>query len=147
MSYGSSHNFSEIFLHLNWHCAKDRPLLTPTIEPDCHAFIEEYCAKVKGIHFKEIGGTETHIHLVFQFEPFVELTDFIGKIKGASSHEMNQRFGRDSLEWQRGYGIVSFSKKHLPSMLQYVARQKEHHAAGTTKDTLERHEEDDPSEG
>ena len=34
------------------------------------------------------------------------------------------------LEWQRGYGVVSFGKKHLDWVQNYIANQKEHHAAG-----------------
>ena len=141
---GSGHTFSEIFLHLNWHCLKDRPLIAPRMEPVLHPFIEEYCSKIKGIHFSGVGGTETHVHLVFQMEPFVPLSDFIGQAKGASSHEMNKRFGPGTLQWQRGFGIVSFSKKHLPGILSYMARQKEHHAQGSTKEILERSGDDEP---
>jgi hypothetical protein len=55
---GSGHTFSEIFLHLNWHCLKDRPLITASIEPSLQGFIEEYCAKIKGIQLKGVGGRE-----------------------------------------------------------------------------------------
>jgi putative transposase len=102
-----------------------------------HAFIEEYCGKVKGVHFKGIGGTETHVHLAFQMEPFVLLSDFIGKVKGANSHEMNKAWGSGAIRWQRGYGVVSFSGKFLPGILQYVWKQKEHHRNGTTNQVLE----------
>lgn len=117
-------------------------MVTPEIEPTLHAFIKEYCAKIKGIHFNGIGGTETHIHLAFQMKPFVSLSDFIGQVKGASSHEMNKRFGPGTLQWQRGLGIVSFSKKHLPGIQAYVVRQKEHHLRGAVNETLERAEPD-----
>ena len=142
---GSGHTFSEIFLHLNWHCLQDRPLITASIEAPLHAFIQEYCAKIRGIHFKGVGGTETHIHLVFQFEPFAALSEFIGQVKGASSHEMNKQFGAGTIQWQRGFGIVSFSKKHLPAILRYVAGQKDHHSQGTANLTLEQSGEDSES--
>ena len=139
--HGSSHTFSEIFLHVNWHCLKDQRMIHSEVEAALYPFIEEYCAKVKGIHLKGIGGTETHVHLAFQFEPFVLLSDFIGKVKGASSYAMNKRFGAGTLDWQRGYGIVSFSKRQLSFILDYVANQKEHHAAGSVNEILERHRE------
>ena len=101
--------------------------------------IEEYCRKVKGIHYQGVGATEDHVHLVFQMEPLVALADFIGKIKGASSHEINKPFGAGTLKWQRGYGVVSFSKKHLPGILTYVRNQKEHHKKRTTNRVLETH--------
>jgi len=134
---GSGHIFSEIYLHLNWHCHNDKPMIKSEIEPSLHELLEQYCRKVKGIHFERVGGTETHIHLLFQMEPFVLLSDFVGKIKGSSSHEINKRFGAGTLQWQRGYEVVSFAKKHLASMVHYVDNQKEHHKKGTVNKVLE----------
>jgi putative transposase len=134
---GSSHVFSEVLLHANWHCHRDEPLITPAMEPPLHQFLEEYCRKIKGVHLSALGGTETHIHLAFQAEPFVPVSDFIGKIKRASAHEMNERFGAGSLRWQRGYGLVSFAKRNLPAVCRYVLHQREHHARQTLKATLE----------
>ena len=137
MGGGSGHNFSEIFLHVNWHCRNDEPMIQTEIRGRLYEIIEEYCRKVKGIHFERVGGTETHVHLVFQMEPFVLLSDFIGKVKGASAHEVNKEFGAETIKWQRGYGVVSFSKKHLRGVLSYVEDQKKHHQAGTTNQVLE----------
>ena len=152
MSRGSSHNFSEIYLHVNWHCRNDAPMIrseieSREIESRLYEIIQEYCRKVKGIHYEKVGGTKDHVHLVFQMEPFVSLSDFIGKIKGASSHEINKMFGTGTLRWQRGYGIVSFSKKHLPGILSYVANQGEHHRKGTTNRVLETHWVEGESKG
>ncbi|MCH8046241.1 MAG: transposase [Planctomycetes bacterium] len=47
-----------------------------------------------------------------------------------------QRFKR--LEWQRGFGVVSFGKAHLDWVLRYIANQKEHHATGRIEERLER---------
>ena len=134
---GSSHIYSEIFLHTTWHCHDNRLMIKSEIEPSLYKYIEEYFKKVKGIHFVKIGGTETHIHLVFQMEPFADLSDFIGKVKGSSSHEINKEFGSETIKWQRGYGIVSFAKKNLKAVVRYVENQKEHHKKGTINDILE----------
>ena len=120
---GSGHIFSQIYLHLTWHCYNKKPMIKPGVEPV--------------LHFKRLGGIETHIHLLLQMEPFVLLSDFVGKIKGSSSHEMNEQFGAGTLQWQRGYGVVSFAKKNLPSMIRYVDSQKQHHKKGTIIDALE----------
>ncbi|MCX7012997.1 MAG: IS200/IS605 family transposase [Candidatus Sumerlaeota bacterium] len=146
MGSGRSHVHSEIYLHVNWHCRYDKPMIRPEIEAPLHAFLQQYCAKVKGIHFKGSGGTEDHVHLAFQMEPFAPLSDFLGQIKGASAHEMNQAFGPGAIRWQRGYGIVSFSTKYLPAVLRYVANQKEHHRLGTINPTLEEHGEEGDEE-
>ena len=146
MNQGSSHVYSEVFLHVNWHCKRSRPQISSQVELPLHAFIENYCEEVKGIHFLRVGGTETHVHLVFQMEPFVQPSAFIGKVKGASAHEMNKEFGGGTLQWQRGYGLVSFAKLHLPWVLRYVENQKEHHRLGTIRHALEAHGEEEGEE-
>ncbi|MCI0639801.1 MAG: transposase [Verrucomicrobia subdivision 3 bacterium] len=72
--------------------------------------------------------------------PTILISDFIWKIKGASSHEVNQKLGgqRKILEWQAGYGVVSFGTKDLPWVKQLIQNQKEHHRVGKTVDQLER---------
>jgi putative transposase len=133
----SGHVFHKIFLHVNWHCANDLLQITPDIEKLLYPFIIEYCSKASGVHFKCIGGTETHIHLALQIEPFVLLSDFIGKAKGASSYRINQQFGKNSLQWQRGYGLVSFAERNLGSVCKYISEQKLHHQKGIVNKVLE----------
>src|SRR5437773_973671 len=104
----STHVFSEIYLHFNWHCHNDRRMISPEIETYLHGHIRNYCHKCKGVRFHGIGGTEDHVHLVIQVEPWVAIAELVGKLKGSSSHEINRKFGAGTLQWQRGYGVVSF---------------------------------------
>jgi hypothetical protein len=81
---------------------------------------------------------ETHVHLALSIEPFVGISELIGDLKGASSREVNKEKGYKALEWQRGFGVVSFGRKNLPMVLEYIANQKEHHAKGSVHERLER---------
>jgi len=132
-----THVFHEVFLHFNWHCHQSRPMIRPQIEPNLYAYIRDYCHKSKGVFFHGIGGTETHVHLVVQIEPFVRISELAQKLKGASSHEVNVQFGRNALRWQRGYGVASFARKNLKAVVDYVQNQKKHHRQGTTRKILE----------
>ena len=71
----------------------------------------------------------------------------VGKLKGASSHDINQRLGtgRKILEWQPGYGVVSFGTKDLEWVKAYVRDQRRHHAQGNIHDRLERITSDENS--
>jgi putative transposase len=67
------------------------------------------------------------------------IADWIGKLKGASSHHVNHELAnRKLLDWQTGYGVVSFGTKDLEWVVKYVRYQKEHHAQGTTVERLEK---------
>ena len=109
----------------------------PALEPDLWAFIKNRIVTQDNVYFHAIGGTETHIHLAASFYPPFEIDRWIGEMKGASSHE----FGT-ALQWQRGYGVVSFGSRDLEWVVRYVHNQKEHHRAGTVHERLERIEAD-----
>ena len=86
-----------------------------------------------------IGGIEDHIHMAASLPPTVEIAQWVGDIKGASSHHINHGpCGLGSLVWQTGYGVVSFGKRDLPWGVDYIKRQREHHAAGRVEERLER---------
>ena len=134
----SSHVFHEIFLHLNWHAKNSQPLLTDSVESSVHQFLTNRCRMVDGVYLHGIGGTATHVHLAINIEPQVCISDLVGSLKGACSHEINQVARSKRLEWQRGFGVVSFGRKNLPWVLEYIANQKQHHAEGRTEERLEK---------
>lgn len=136
----ANHYYSELNLHLTWHTKLSRPLLNPVVEATTFASLREKAASLGDVYLHEIGGTETHVHLALSLEPTVLISDLVGALKGYSSHEVNRRIGigRNVLEWQTGYGIVSFGTRDLPWVVEYVKNQKEHHAAGKVFERLER---------
>ena len=141
----SGHVFHEVFLHINWHCRGNEPLIRPEIENEVHEYIRSYCGNLKGVYFKGIGGTPTHIHMAVQVEPTICPAEMIRKIKGACSHDMNELFGKGTLRGQRGYGVVSFAAMNLKAVVKYIDQQKQHHQKGTERATLE-NIGDDPEE-
>jgi putative transposase len=136
-----SHNFySEINLHVTWHCKNSLPLLTPRVEPVAYRHVKEKIVNTRGVFVHEIGGTETHVHVAITIPPTLTISEFIGQLKGMSSHDTNKELSLrgKSLEWQLGYGVVSFGTGDLDWMKQYIRNQREHHACGTIHDRLER---------
>ena len=85
-----------------------------------------------------VGGIENHVHMAVSLPPTVTIATWVGEIKGASSHEMNVLLGRGTLAWQTGYGVVSFGKRDLQWVVDYIRNQREHHGAGRIEDRLER---------
>jgi len=124
----SSHVYHEIFLHLNWHTKGNQPFLRAEVEDFCHAAIRQKAESIRGVYLKGVGGTDDHVHVALAIEPFVTISEMVQELKGFSSHEVNRRLERKALEWQRGYGVVSFGKAHLDWVADYVAHQREHHA-------------------
>jgi putative transposase len=132
--------YSETNLHITWHCKESAQMLTPQIEPVAHRIIWERLVNTHNAFVHEIGGTETHLHLAITVPPSLTISDLVGQLKGASSHDVNQHFSLRGkvLQWQAGYGVVTFGTKDLPWVKQYIRNQRQHHAAGKTGDRLER---------
>jgi putative transposase len=141
----SRNYYSEINLHLVWHAKNSLPLLTPQIEPLAHRFLKARVVQTPGAFVHEIGGTETHVHLAVTIYPTVLISDFVGQLKGGSSYDVNRAAerGRKILEWQHGYGVVSFGTRDLAWVVEYIRNQRQHHARGSIHERLERIEQDE----
>ncbi len=139
----SRNYYSEIHLHMVWHAKDNSPLLTPEVEPLAHRALRQKIVNWPGAFVHEIDGTPTHVHLAVTIAPTITISEFIGQLKGGSSHDVNQSRGRKSLEWQAGYGVVSFGTKDLPWVVEYIRRQKEYHATGGVSGRLEQITSDD----
>ncbi len=131
--------YSEINLHLTWHVKESLPIINETFEEGLHRHLRSYALKEKDVIVHEVGGTETHVHMAVSIPPTLHIADWIGRLKGSSSHHVNhQLVNRHLLDWQDGYGVVSFGTKDLPWIVDYIRNQKEHHRNGSIFERLER---------
>jgi putative transposase len=141
----SRNYYSEINLHIVWHTKNSLPLLTPEVEPLAHRLVKKRIADTSGAFYHEIGGIETHVHVVVTVPPTLFISEFIGQLKGGTTHDVNEACGLRNkvLQWQTGYGVVSFGTRDLRWVIEYVRHQREHHSRGATHERLERimHEE------
>lgn len=134
----STRAYSEINLHFVWHVKSSVPVITTEIEPRLYRYIRSYALQTNGLIFHEIGGTETHIHIAVTVPPTLLISEWIGRVKGASSHYVNHELvNRKVLDWQTGYGVVSFGTKDLNWVINYIRNQKEHHHQSRLVERLE----------
>jgi putative transposase len=136
----SRNYYSEINLHLVWHTKNSLPLLTPTVEPVTYRLLRKRIADCTDAFLHEIGGTETHVHLAVSIEPTLTISEWIGQLKGGTSHDVNHELGgrRKLLQWQTGYGVVSFGTGDLQWVRAYIRNQRDHHGRNGVQDRLER---------
>ncbi len=132
--------YSEINLHLTWHTKDSLPLLTTQAEPLAHRHVKQRLVNTEGVYVHEIGGTETHMHVAVTILPTVLISELVGQLKGGSSHDVNKEIGRrdKTLQWQAGYGVVSFGTGQLDWVKAYIRNQRRHHSQGKVQDRLEK---------
>jgi putative transposase len=136
----SRNYYAEINLHIMWHTKNSSPLLTPRVEPIAHRCLKKRIIETPGVYVHEIGGIENHVHLAVSIPPTLTISEWIGGLKGGSSHDVNQEVGKrqKALQWQAGYGVVSFGTKDLEWVTAYIRNQREHHKRRSIHDRLER---------
>jgi REP element-mobilizing transposase RayT len=114
-----------------------QPIITSPIELVIFAAIEHKC-KAWNCTLLGINATADHLHAALTIPPTRSVAEVIGQIKGVSSREINMNFPlEERFRWQESYGVLTFGEKVMPNVLDYIARQKEHHQQGTTWAYLE----------
>ncbi len=131
--------YAEIHLHVTWHTKRNDAVIVDDIKQRLYQYLSRRIAEAEEVSLRAIGGVADHVHLAVTVPPTLHVSEWIGQLKGASGHYINHRIvNRKLLEWQAGYGVVSFGTKDLPWVVDYIRNQKRHHARGTAHDRLER---------
>jgi REP element-mobilizing transposase RayT len=82
-----------------------------------------------------INGTENHIHILSDLHPSISLADFIKEIKTASNTWMkNSGNFPHFTSWAEGYCALTYSLRDKDMVVNYIKRQKEHHATQSFED-------------
>ncbi len=79
-----------------------------------------------------INGMPDHVHILIGMRPTQSLSDLMQDIKGSSSKWINDKgFCKHKFAWQSGFGAFSYGKSQLDTIIDYIARQEEHHKKRT----------------
>jgi putative transposase len=87
-----------------------------------------------------VGIMPDHVHVVISIPPSIAVSTLIGRLKGSSSHLLNNRGPMTDgvpFAWQGEYGVLSFHEKDLAGVMDYVNNQPARHAAGRLSTTME----------
>jgi putative transposase len=134
--------YTELFYHFVWSTKNREPLITPELELLLYGQIHAKCKEL-GVIVHALNGMPDHVHLCCTMPVGLCISDLMEKVKGSSSHFINQRTNLGiKLYWQPGYGALTVSKRHLATVVNYIDNQKQHHSENTLSGKLERTSED-----
>ena len=134
---GDKMPFCRLYYHIMWCTENRQPMLVDEARSEIYRSITAKVTSLGGTVYG-IGGIEDHVHLACSIPPTVSLSKFVGEVKGSSSfHAGHNDNGNIPLDWQRGYGVISFRKSDLDQVLNYIRNQQGHHSQGKVWQTLE----------
>jgi REP element-mobilizing transposase RayT len=75
-----------------------------------------------------IGGTENHLHLLFDMHPNFALSDFMKEVKEYSSKWLKQNQSFPDFEgWAVSFAAFTYNLSDKSMIINYIKNQKEHH--------------------
>lgn len=136
------------YTSLHYHIVFSTKNRQSWIHADIEQRIWEYVggiAKQNDMKAIQVGGIEDHLHVVLGTPPTMAVSKAVQLLKGGSSKWIHETFPQlADFEWQQGYGAFSVSRSQLPTVIQYVVSQREHHQKQTFQnehlELLKRHE-------
>jgi putative transposase len=135
-----------LYYHLIWGTKNRESLINDRWEARLYSYIVSKADSLNCI-IHAFDGTSNHIHVIVFIPPKLSIAKFVKRIKGSSSHYLNQNFtDLPQFAWQEGYGVFSLGGKKLDTAIAYVQNQKIHHQEGSAIAMLEQidHNDDPP---
>jgi putative transposase len=129
--------------HLIWATFERQPTLTPEREKMFYGVLYKKAEELD-LKVHAAGNIEDHLHVVLSIPPVIAIAECVRQLKGASSFAINHMKGSDGqFKWQGGYGALSVGERSLETVMEYAAKQKEHHRENKLIAIYERIDEDE----
>jgi len=126
-----ANTYTSNYIHLIFVVKFRQSLIQPAWEEELYKYITGIITN-RGNKLFVINGMPDHVHICFDLNPAVSLSDLARDIKTNSTKWINKKNHNNSkFQWQQGFAAFSYSKSQLPRVAGYIKRQKEHHAKAT----------------
>jgi putative transposase len=127
--------------HFIWATYNREPTLRPEHEKIFYGVLYKK-AEEMGLKIHAGGNIEDHAHVVLSIPPILAVAECVRQLKGASAFAINRMAGSDGqFKWQGGYGALSVGERSLETVMEYAAKQKQHHCGNKLIAVYERIDE------
>lgn len=122
-----ANTYSQVHLHFIFAPKYRQALITSDWETSLYKYITGI-VEARQHKMIAINGMSDHLHMLVGFRTTQSIADLMQDVKADSSQWINvNRFCGSRFEWQAGYGVFSYAKSQVPSVINYIQTQKEHH--------------------
>ena len=120
--------FVVCYYHAIWSTKHRKPIISQPIEP---VLFDTICHKSQQLksNIHAVNAAYDHVHVAVEISPAIAVSEWVRQVKAVSARIINREFpdSEDGFYWQKSFGMLSFGKKTLPSVVQYIENQKIHH--------------------
>lgn len=127
-------SLSRVFTHIIFSTKNRQPFIDDGIADELYRYLGGTCAHFDSQPIK-VGGHYDHVHILCALSRKFAIMDLLEEVKKRSSKWMKTKGeAYAGFYWQDGYGIFSVNPRQAGSVIEYIERQKEHHAGLTFQD-------------
>jgi REP element-mobilizing transposase RayT len=134
-----SQSLVQIYVHIVFSTKNRAPFLKDhTLRDRFHAYLNGICDNQDSPSLR-VGGAEDHVHILCRLSKTLDVAALIRELKRDSSKWIKDENPRlADFYWQQGYGAFSVSPSHVEGLIEYIAKQEEHHRRETFQDEFRR---------
>ncbi|MFB2833010.1 IS200/IS605 family transposase [Floridanema evergladense] len=125
-----AHSVFSIHLHFVFVTKYRRKVLTSEIIDRLHDIFANVCVKNQ-CHLIEFSGESDHVHLLIDFHPNNNISDFTASLKSASSRVIRKEFAeylsttyRKNTLWSSSYYVASSGGAPIEKLKLYIKSQE-----------------------
>lgn len=129
-----ANTYSQVYLQFIFAVKGRHNLISPAHNDELQKYITGIVQNRKQ-KMLAINNVPDHLHMLVGFGSTMSMGDFMEEVKAISSKFINEKgWMSGTFEWQRGYGVFSYSRSQIDSVIKYILKQQEHHKRQTFKE-------------
>ncbi|MBR3102182.1 MAG: IS200/IS605 family transposase [Muribaculaceae bacterium] len=124
-------SYTNLIYHIVFRTYRSMKSIDETHEKELYAYILGFVNNQGGKLYR-VGGMPDHIHLLVGIPPMIAVSEFVRKLKFATSKWMKNSPSFPLFTgWGQSFAAFTFKKEDIPVVKHYIANQKEHHKQTT----------------
>ena len=124
-------SYTQTFYHIVLRTHRSVPAIAEEHERELYSYMNGFINNVGGRLYR-IGGMPDHVHLFVSLPATLAMSDFVRNLKVATSKWLKANPHFPLFEgWTKEYAGFSYSLRDKDMIVNYIARQKEHHRQKT----------------
>ncbi len=131
-------SYTKNLIHAVWRTKHSYPFIKGESKELIYNHIKEN-ARELNIGVLAINGVADHIHCLIDLPPTLTMSDALQRIKGECSYWINkEKIFKTHFQWGSRYYGMSIGLSEVSRILNYIARQEEHHRKETYQEEVDR---------
>lgn len=122
-----ANTYSQVYIQIVFAVKGRQNLITQNIREELHKYITGIITN-RDQKLLSIFCMPDHTHLLIGLKPSIRISDLVRDIKAGSSKFINdKKLIKGKFSWQEGFGVFSYSRSQIDTVIKYIQNQEKHH--------------------